>query len=86
MNENESLSKILPVSGKLTIGEWHSYHMESDSQGYVILVTDGFSKGWFIENPTHKIMTREDGTWGHDPKSTLKTWLDEDDYVEAFGE
>jgi hypothetical protein len=35
-------------------------------------VTDGFSEGWFLENPTHKILTREDGSWGPDPRSGLK--------------
>lgn len=54
-----------------TIGEWHSSHIESNSKGEAISVTDGFSENWFKENPTHKIMTREDGTWGHD----LRTWV-----------
>ena len=55
-----------------TIGEWHSYHLESDSTGLEIMVTDDFSPGWFLENPTHKILTREDGSWGPDPRSGLK--------------
>ncbi len=73
---------------KATIGEWHSYHLESNSKGEAILVTDGFSEGWFKENPTHKIMTREDGTWGHDLNTRMGRALakfDEEQRAEEAG-
>jgi hypothetical protein len=49
-----------------TIGSWHSHHLETNSKGEAILVTDGFSKDW--DGP---IYTREDGTWGHDLTTSI---------------
>ena len=69
-----------------TIGEWHSYHLEANSKGEAIAVTDGFSEGWFTENPTHKIMTREDGTWGHDLRTKFGRMLQKFDEEQGCGQ
>src|SRR5580698_6374269 len=71
MSENAFLKQALPQPMKAMIGEWHSYHLESNSRGEAVMVTDGYSADYFKVNPEQRIMTREDGTWGPDPKSTL---------------